>query len=208
MFYMIISANICISKWCLSKFIAPGTKSVTSRGEECYNSITVVVLSFKNNWYWETVYKAQLPQKLHSFDDTRGLCVSVVSFFQVGFFGMRGHYISVTVKDKDNQTKELSASEKNSHACPKSPVLIKSSSSALLYPSLCWNDTETGYRVTPYTRQCFLWAAAEDCVGHYWPMFLQNSNFVYVRKVWNKFRPLSKYFGQKIACHFRGVSLF
>ena len=61
MFYMIITANICISKWCLSKFIAPGTKSVTYSGEECYSSIAVVVLSFKNTWYWET---AQWPQKL------------------------------------------------------------------------------------------------------------------------------------------------
>ena len=50
MFYMIITANICISKWCLSNFIAPGTSSVTSRGEECYNSISVVALSFKNTW--------------------------------------------------------------------------------------------------------------------------------------------------------------
>ena len=36
---------------------------------------------------------------------------------------------------------------KNSYASPKSPVLIKSSSSTLLYPSFCWNDAETGYRV-------------------------------------------------------------
>ena len=54
MFYMIITANICISKWCLSKFIAPGTKGVTYRGEEWYNFITIVVLSFKNTWLWKT----------------------------------------------------------------------------------------------------------------------------------------------------------
>ena len=45
---------------------------------------------------------------------------------------------------------------KNSYASPKSPVLIKSSSSTLLYPSLFWNDAETGYRVvTPYMRHVF-----------------------------------------------------
>ena len=33
---------------------------------------------------------------------------------------------------------------KNSYASPKSPVLIKSSSSTLLYPSLCWNDIVPG----------------------------------------------------------------
>ena len=54
MFYMIITANICISKWCLSKFFAPGIKSVTYREEECYYSISVLVLSFKNTWLWET----------------------------------------------------------------------------------------------------------------------------------------------------------
>ena len=42
MFYMIITANICISKWCLSKFIGTGTKSVTSRN--------VIILSLL--WFW------------------------------------------------------------------------------------------------------------------------------------------------------------
>ena len=34
---------------------------------------------------------------------------------------------------------------------------VEGLTSTLLYPSLCWNDAETGYRVvTPFTWQCFL----------------------------------------------------
>ena len=37
----------------------------------------------------------------------------------------------------------------------------RAETSTLMYPSLCWNNATGWYRVaTPYTRQCFLWAAA------------------------------------------------
>ena len=54
-------------------------------------------------------------------------------------------------------------------------VFLVNSGITLLYPSLCWNDAETGYRVvTPYTWQCFLWAAATVIFG-FWSIILQKN---------------------------------
>ena len=40
--------------------------------------------------------------------------------------------------------------------------------------------------VTPYTRQCFLWAAATDIFGRFWSFFCKKTQATYIAKVEGK----------------------